>query len=174
MRKRRAGRTAVEEIESGEPLEIECLSWADGQAIPPRYSRDDTNDSPPISWARLPEETQSIAVICEDPDAAGEAAFVHWVIYNIPPKHPGLPEGISKTAQPLEIPGCVQGLNHFGEIGYDGPQPSRGHGVHHYHFRVFALDAVLPIEERITKERLIDAMRGHVLASGEIVGTFHR
>src|SRR5262249_28742525 len=105
-----------------------------------RYARGGSNLSPALSWSALPENTASLALICEDPDAPGPEPFTHWVLFNVPPDLGGLPEGVAQGPNPGRIPGAGQGLNDFGNVGYDGPAPPRGDGIHRYQFQIFALD----------------------------------
>src|SRR5687767_4170489 len=121
-------------------LGITSSGFQDGQAIPGRFATKGDNASPALSWSRLPEKTASLAVICEDPDAPRAEPFTHWVLFNIPPANPGVPEGVSKGSLPAQVPGAGQGLNDFGNVGYDGPEPPPGHGPHRYQFQVYALD----------------------------------
>lgn len=151
-------------------LELAVLSaaFAMGGAIPDRYACGPC--SPPLSWSEAPAGTQSIAVLCDDPDApVGD--WVHWVLFNLAPDVRSLPENVARTAA---LPGgTVQGVNDYGRNGYDGPCPPPGQ-THRYHFKVFALDARLDLAPAVRKADLVRAMRGHVLAQGEVVGTYAR
>lgn len=114
--------------------------------------------------------TNALALIVDDPDAPG-GTFVHWVAYDIPASSPGLDSGIPQgDAMPN---GGKQGINGFNKVGYNGPCPPRGN-PHHYHFRLFALDQAVNPEAPPTAAALEDAMKGHVKASGELVGIFKR
>lgn len=151
-------------------LELAVLSaaFAMGGAIPDRYACGPC--SPPLSWSEVPAGTQSIAVLCDDPDApAGD--WVHWVLFNLAPDVRSLPEHVARDAA---LPGgAIQGVNDYGRNGYDGPCPPPGQ-THRYHFKVFALDARLDLAPASRKADLVRAMRGHVLAQGEVVGTSAR
>ena len=151
-------------------LELAVLSaaFAMGAAIPDRYAC--APFSPPLSWSEVPADTQSIAVLCDDPDApAGD--WVHWVLFNLAPDVRELPENVARNAA---LPGgAVQGMNDYGRNGYDGPCPPPGQ-THRYHYKVFALDARLALDARARKADLMKAMHGHVLAQGELVGTYAR
>jgi Raf kinase inhibitor-like YbhB/YbcL family protein len=151
-------------------LELAVLSaaFAMGGAIPDRYACGPC--SPPLSWSEAPAGTQSIAVLCDDPDApAGD--WVHWVLFNLAPDVRSLPEHVARDAA---LPGgAIQGVNDYGRNGYDGPCPPPGQ-THRYHFKVFALDARLDLAPASRKADLVRAMRGHVLAQGEVVGTYAR
>ena len=151
-------------------MEIAVLSaaFALGAAIPDRY--DCGSHSPALSWSEVPTNAQSLAVLCDDPDApAGD--WVHWVVFNLAPETRALPENVARDAQ---LPGgAIQGLNDYNRNGYDGPCPPPGR-PHHYHFKVFALDARLALDASGRKADLMQAMRGHVLAQGNLVGTYAR
>ena len=151
-------------------LELAVLSaaFAMGGAIPDRYAG--TPFSPPLSWSEAPAGTQSLAILCDDPDApAGD--WVHWVLFNLAPDVRELPENVARNAA---LPGgAVQGMNDYGRNGYDGPCPPPGQ-THRYHYKVFALDARLALDARARKADLMKAMHGHVLAQGELVGTYAR
>ena len=151
-------------------LELAVLSaaFAMGAAIPDRYAC--APFSPPLSWSEIPAGTQSIAVLCDDPDApVGD--WVHWVVFNLAPDVRDLPENVARDAA---LPGgAVQGVNDYDRRGYDGPCPPPGR-PHHYHFKVFALDARLALDASGRKADLMQAMRGHVLAQGDLVGTYAR
>jgi Raf kinase inhibitor-like YbhB/YbcL family protein len=150
-------------------LQVSSPSFQHGERIPVCHSMLGGNESPELSWTELPGDTVSLAILCEDPDAAGQDPFVHWLAANVHPVQPGdrLPRGIG------EIPDAVLGRNNFDRIGYDGPAPPPGR-IHHYHFRVYALDGLLTLEEGFTRLELIRSMQGHVLATGELMGTFSR
>jgi len=155
-------------------LTIRSDAFANNEVIPRKYTGDGQDLSPPLTWSDLPEGTRELALIVDDPDAPTPEPWVHWVIYKISPDAPGLPEGIS-ASQPVSAPaGALQGSNSWGNIGYGGPAPPRGHGVHHYHFKLAALDIELDLDAGANKQALLNAMRGHVLARGELVGTYQR
>jgi len=150
----------------GKTLVVTSFAFGDGERIPRKYTGEGENVSPPLSWSGAPEGTEEFALICDDPDAPMAEPFVHWVVYNIPAERGHFEEGKAR--------GATEGKNGFGKIGYGGPMPPRGHGVHHYHFRVYALDTKLGLKPGVTKKELLGAMRGHVLAEGELVGTYER
>jgi Raf kinase inhibitor-like YbhB/YbcL family protein len=149
-------------------MAIQVLSPAfePGNTIPEKYTGEGRDVSPPLRWTGLPEETKEIALICDDPDAPTPEPFVHWVVYKIPADREGLPEG--------DTLGALEGKNDFGGTGYGDCMPHRGHGVHHYYFKVYALDAELEAAAGLTKGQLLEAMEGHILAEGELVGTYER
>lgn len=146
---------------------------ADG-SIPTKFTADGQNVSPPIRWSGLPKGTKELAMIVEDPDAPRAEPFVHWVVYRIPAEAPGLPEALPPEANLSTPRGAVQGVNSFGKVGYGGPAPPKGHGTHHYHFRLYALDTPLNVEGGLDSKSLTVAMSGHVLGQADLVGTYAR
>jgi len=153
---------------------LEILSdalGADG-AVDLRHSAYGDNLSPPLRWTPV-EGAGAYALILEDPDAPRERPFVHWLIWNIPGGAATLPEGLPNSARLVTPQHAVQGRNDNGSFGYFGPRPPPGHGPHHYHFQMFALDGPLTLKPETTDLRaLTDAMKGRVLADGELVGVF--
>jgi Raf kinase inhibitor-like YbhB/YbcL family protein len=146
-------------------LKVFSPSFRDGEFIPDKFTCDGENISPEIKWEGVPEDAESLILICDDPDAPG-GDFVHWVVFNIPPDKMGLEEN-------AKISGIADlGMTDFGRRGYGGPCPPSG--IHHYHFKVYALDQVIDAEKTIDKYRLLEKMRGHILAQGEIVGLYKR
>jgi Raf kinase inhibitor-like YbhB/YbcL family protein len=145
-------------------LYVTSESLRHGDPMPVRHALEGENLSPQLSWSGLPDQTQSIAVICEDPDAPS-GTFVHLVGWGIDPEAGRLGEGESAPRE---------GRNDFGKTGYDGPSPPPGHGKHRYYFRVYALDTEPGLEPAASKEELEAAIKGHVLAAGELMGTYER
>ena len=155
-------------------ITIKSPSFDHGQPIPTRNTGDGADVSPMLRWAGVPDEAKELALICDDPDAPTPEPWVHWVLYKIPEGTAGLPEQIFKSAK-LDIPvGAYQGTNSWDAIGYGGPAPPPGHGTHHYHFKLYALDTTLDVPEGIDKAALLKAMEGHVIAEGELIGTYER
>ena len=152
-------------------MKLKSSAFTDGSPIPKKYSRDGADASPALSWSDVPAGTKSLALVCDDPDAP-RGTWVHWVLFNLPPKATGLPEGVEKSERPAG--GGVQGKNSWDEIGWGGPQPPVGHGVHHYEFRLSALDTLLELPPGATKAQVESAMRGHVLAQAKLTGTYRR
>jgi hypothetical protein len=155
-------------------LTITSSAFTNGGAIPRKYTGDGEDVSPPLSWSAIPGGTKEVALVCDDPDAPTPQPWVHWVIYKIPPTATGLSENVPKTASLKEPPGALQGKNSWNKLGYGGPAPPRGHGVHHYHFKLYALDAALNVASGLDKAQLLAAMQGHILAQAEWVGTYQR
>ncbi|MFW5858196.1 MAG: YbhB/YbcL family Raf kinase inhibitor-like protein [Planctomycetota bacterium] len=147
-------------------LTITSRAFDADQPIPERYSGEGENVSPPLAWDGAPEGTASIALIVDDPDAPREDPFVHWVLVNLPADARELAEGSAG--------GGTEGKNSADRTGYMGPMPPPGHGTHHYHFKVYALDTTLDLAGTPTKTDVLRAMEGHVLAEGELVGTYER
>jgi Raf kinase inhibitor-like YbhB/YbcL family protein len=141
--------------------------------IPARFTCDDADVSPPLSWSGLPAGTKSLVLIVDDPDAPDPAApkmtWVHWILYNIPPEAQGLSEGVRRQDLP---PGTQEGTNDFKRTAYGGPCPPVGR--HRYFHKLYVLDAVLPSLDRPTKRDVEAAMRGHVLEQAELIGTYQR
>jgi Raf kinase inhibitor-like YbhB/YbcL family protein len=176
--KRQEAAPAVgERPEKGEPpmsMKITSSAFRDGLPIPARHSGDGEDVSPPLAWSGLPAGTVELALICDDPDAPRPQPWVHWVVYKIAASATGLPEGVPPSERLSAPAGAMQGLNTWPAVGYRGPAPPPGHGVHHYRFHLYALDAALPLQPRLTKAQLLEAMKGHVLAEAELVGTYKR
>ncbi len=141
---------------------------ADGR-ISLRNSAYGADLSPAMSWTPAPG-VKTYAIVLQDPDAGAPPPFIHWLIWNIPAQVRSLPEHVPSDARPVAPAGAAQGRNGFGSIGYRGPKPPSG--VHHYHLIVFALDAPLSLSPGADGKALAEAMRGHVVASGEVVGTY--
>ncbi|MCX7832712.1 MAG: YbhB/YbcL family Raf kinase inhibitor-like protein [Ignavibacteria bacterium] len=150
-------------------MKLTSLSFKDGELMSEKYTCDGENISPHLSWTGIPENTKSLALISDDPDApVGD--WVHWVIYNIPPAITELKEGFPRDKE-FEN-GIKQGKNDFGKIGYDGPCPPGG--THRYYFKLYALDIVLEKDFGLTKKELLKLMEGHILAETSIMGKYKR
>ncbi|WP_426174857.1 YbhB/YbcL family Raf kinase inhibitor-like protein [Massilia sp. TWR1-2-2] len=152
-------------------LAITSTEFDAGGPIPPIYSCDGNDLSPPLAWSGVPAGSKSLALIVDDPDAPNPAApqrtWVHWVLYNIAPDAAGLEQGARQLPA-----GAREGTNDSKRTGYGGPCPPIGR--HRYFFKLYALDAMLPDLKPATKQQLEDAMAGHVLAQAELMGTYHR
>lgn len=151
-------------------MKLETDAFEHDGEIPARYSCEGENLSPALRWEDLPEEAQSLALIVDDPDAP-DMTWVHWVLYNLGVGETGLAEGV-KIAD-LEN-GAVEGVNDFKKIGYGGPCPPKGHGTHHYFFKLYALDKKLDLPAGASKEELEAAMQHHILGYVEMIGTYER
>jgi Raf kinase inhibitor-like YbhB/YbcL family protein len=148
-------------------LEITSSAFVEGAVIPVRHTADGPDVSPALAWGAGPEGTNGFALICDDPDAPTAKPWVHWVIWGIPGDARGLPEGVPAGDY-------LQGTNDFRKVGYGGPSPPKGHGTHHYYFKLYALDGDLGLDVGATKSDLLKAMEGHVLAEGQVMGTYER
>ncbi len=158
-------------------IQVTSSAFGEGQRIPKKYTGEGEDVSPPLAWSGVPAGTQELALIVDDPDAPTPQPWVHWVLYKIPADCKALPEGVKKVLRPDEPAGALQGKNSWPSgqtIGYRGPMPPPGHGVHHYRFHLYALDKKLEVEPGLTKDELLAAMKGHILGEGELTGTYQR
>jgi Raf kinase inhibitor-like YbhB/YbcL family protein len=155
-------------------IKVESPAFVSNAKIPTKFTGDGEDVSPGLTWSNLPAGAKELALICDDPDAPTSEPWVHWVIYRIAADAKGLPENVAKTASPAEPKGALQGKNSWSKIGYGGPAPPKGHGLHHYLFKLYALDAPLNVSSGLTKKDMLAAMKGHILAQGELVGTYQR
>jgi Raf kinase inhibitor-like YbhB/YbcL family protein len=151
-------------------IEIISTAFQSGETIPKQYTGDGADRSPPLRWSEPPKETQSLAVICDDPDAP-RGTWVHWVLFNIPAQNRELEEGMPTTASLAS--GAKQGKNDFGNVGYGGPAPPKGK-AHRYFFKLYALDVALELPSGATKVQVEEAMKGHILAEGKLMGNYKR
>ena len=154
-------------------LTLNSVAFQPNSAIPSRHTCDGQDRSPPLAWTGVPANTKSLVLIVDDPDAPDPAApkmtWVHWLLYNIPPDTPGLPEGVVAK----ELPGDTrQGVNGWQRPGYGGPCPPIGR--HRYFHKLYALNVVLPDLKQPTKAALEKAMQGHILAHAELIGVYQR
>ena len=156
-------------IKGGKTMEIKSSSFNHEGMIPAKYSCDGQNISPPLSWSGAPEKTKSFALVCDDPDAPA-GIWVHWVFFDIPATVNSLPEKLPKQE---EIAGLGKsGKNTSRRWGYDGPCPPGG--MHRYYFKLYALDTMLNVSAGLTKEELLGAMKGHILAEAQLMGKYKR
>ncbi len=152
-------------------MRLESASFREGEPIPRDHSRDGADSHPALSWSGAPRGTEGFALVCDDPDAQ-RGTWVHWVLYDVPATATSLPSGVAKAGK--HPSGGVQGKNDYGELGWGGPAPPRGHGVHHYVFRLYALDTKLGLPSGKSRSELETAMKGHVLAEAKLTGTYRR
>jgi len=151
-------------------LRLTSDAFRSGDKIPQRFTCDGANVSPPLSWSGAPETARGFAIVCSDPDAPG-GTFYHWAVFDIPPGTAQLAENYKATTGAPSH----EAVNDFGKQGYGGPCPPRGHGSHHYHFRLFALDTEsLRVGPRPSCRDVERISKQHVLAEAELVGTFAR
>jgi Raf kinase inhibitor-like YbhB/YbcL family protein len=157
-------------IEAPKVMTLTSSAFAEGQTIRRSCTTDGADVSPALQWSPAPAGTKSFAVTCRDSDMP-RGTFIHWVIYNIPGAASGLPEGLPRQEQLPD--GSIQGVNDFQEIGYIGPKPPPAR-THNYHFELYALDRMLPVETGVTAVRLHELMKGHFLATARLTGTYRR
>jgi Raf kinase inhibitor-like YbhB/YbcL family protein len=157
--------------EAAMTLKLTSAAFADGGAIPGKYTCEGQDVSPPLAWAGVPANAKSLVLVVDDPDAPDPAApkmtWVHWVLYNIPPGPGSLAEGVRRLP-----PGTLEGSNDWGRTGYGGPCPPIGR--HRYFYKLYALDAALPNLGQVTKAQLEAAMKPHVIAHTQLVGTYQK
>jgi Raf kinase inhibitor-like YbhB/YbcL family protein len=144
-------------------LQISSAAISQGAMVPTQFTCSGDNESPPLAWTGVPSNAKSLALILDDPDAPS-GTFTHWIVYDISPTSAGFEAG--------QVDG-KQGLNSVGKGTYMGPCPPAGK-PHHYHFRLFALDSNLGLQNKPNAQALRDAMAGHIIQSAELVGTFER
>ena len=150
-------------------IKITSAVFEEGGMIPAKFTCDEEDVSPPLAWDSVPEGTKTLALICDDPDAP-MGTWVHWVLFNLPGDFNELPEDIPPEKE-LEN-SAKQGTNDFGKIGYGGPCPPGG--THRYYFKLYALDAALDLEAGARKAELLEAMEGHILGEGQLMGKYSR
>ncbi len=152
-------------------MKLTSTAFADGGEIPSRFTCEGDDVSPPLAWTSVPSNAKSLALIVDDPDAPDPAApkvtWVHWVVYNIPATASAIPQAAKQLP-----PGALEGVNDWKRAGYGGPCPPIGR--HRYFFKLYALDNALPDLDRPTKAKLEDAMRAHIVAHAELVGTYQK
>jgi hypothetical protein len=148
---------------------ITSSAFSEGGMIPRQYSCDGPDVSPELFWEGVPEDTRSLALICDDPDAP-VGTWVHWVLFNIPAGEKGLPAQIAPDATLSN--GALHGTNDFRRLGYGGPCPPGG--THRYYFKLYALDTTLPLDAGATKAQVEAAMAGHILAHAQLMGKYKR
>jgi Raf kinase inhibitor-like YbhB/YbcL family protein len=153
-------------------LAVKSSSFSATETIPTRHSDYGEKLSPALSWTAVPSSAKALVLIAEDPDAADPKPFVHWVLYNLPPSINVLPESVPGTPRLPQFGNALQGRNSRGTIGYFGPRPPKGDPPHHYHFQIFAVDTMLDLDPGATTAEVLAAMAGHVVAAGEIVGSY--
>ncbi len=155
------------------PLDISSPAFPDGGEIPTQCTCEGADRSPPLAFSGVPAGARSLALIVDDPDApdpkAPRMVFVHWVLHDLPPATTGLPEAVAQAALPA---GARVGKNDWGRAAYGGPCPPIGR--HRYFFKLYALDTVLGDLGPVTKPRLLQAMKGHVVAEAQVMGTYEK
>jgi Raf kinase inhibitor-like YbhB/YbcL family protein len=150
-------------------IKLTSSAFKEGERIPRQYTCDGVNVSPPVEWTGVPKMAKTIALIADDPDAPN-GTWVHWVLYNVPAENIGFVESVP-TTDSLKA-GGYQGKTDFGAVGYGGPCPPSG--SHRYFFKIYAIDSELPLRAGATKADLEKAMQGHIVAQGQLMGTYSR
>lgn len=165
--------TRSDPVTRGLPQEFRLSSpaFADGAPIPKRYTSDDENVSPRLTWQAPPAKTESFALVCEDPDAP-KGLFVHWLLWNVPADRRELEEGVLPRGELADH--SRQGLNGFGDVGYGGPRPPRGAAPHRYAFRLYALDTRLDLKAGAGRTEFNRALEAHVLGEATLTCTYQR
>ena len=146
-------------------IDVRSTAFTDGGSLPVTFTADGAGAAPPITWTNVPDDARSLVLIAEDPDAPFPRPFVHWLVYSLP---------VTTSSIESSPAGGREGKNSTLKTGYSPAAPPAGHGMHHYHFQIFALDTVLELGEGAGRSALLDAMRHHVIAWGEIVATYER
>jgi Raf kinase inhibitor-like YbhB/YbcL family protein len=159
-------------------INLTSRAFKNGETVPRKHTGEGEDVSPALAWDDAPKDTKEFALICDDPDAPTAEPWVHWVIYGIGAAVRELPEGVKSNSPELVGPVVArQGKNSWPSgvtVGYRGPMPPPGHGTHHYHFKLYALGMQLNLSPGATKQQLLDAIKGHVLAEAELIGTYER
>jgi Raf kinase inhibitor-like YbhB/YbcL family protein len=152
-------------------LQLTSKAFADGDSIPQVHTCDGRDISPPLAWSGAPAGCRSFALLCDDPDAPA-GTWHHWAVHDIPPTQTSLPERMKAIAQTGAI---RQAVNDFGRVGYGGPCPPRGHGPHHYRFRLLALSVDrLDLPEGAQCADVAEAAQRHKLAEATLTGIYER
>ena len=151
-------------------ITVTSAAFGPGASIPAEHTCDGADGSPALTWSGVPSEARSLALVMDDPDAP-RGTWVHWVLYGLPPSTRTLAAALPKT--PRVSGGARQGKNDFERDGYGGPCPPPG-PAHRYFFELYALDGALELAPGATKAQLEQAMDGHVIARGELMGRYQR
>ena len=150
-------------------IKITSPAFKENDLIPHKYTCDGQDISPPLQWESVPEETKTIALISDDPDAP-MGTWVHWVIFNLPADTKELAANIPPDK--ILPDGARQGTSDFGKIGYGGPCPPGG--THRYFFKIYALDKEIELDAGAAKSDLLNAIQGHIIAQGQLIGKYKR
>jgi Raf kinase inhibitor-like YbhB/YbcL family protein len=164
--------STLDPAKGGAKLVVTSSAFSNGGVFPNMYTQNGQNISPPLSWSRGPAGTQSYVILTEDSGVARPQPVFHWVLYNVPPSVTSLPQALPTTPKLTAPAGAMNGLNIRKVSGYMGPKPPAGQ-THPYHFEVFAVDEMLDLDPATAdRNAVVAAMKGHVLAEGEIVGMY--
>ncbi len=151
-------------------IQLKSSSFDNHAALPDKHANPHEDISPALSWDNPPEGAKSYAILCHDPDAPlvssnGTYGFVHWILYNIPAEITELEEATDKF---------TQGMNNYGNLGYNGPLPPEGHGIHHYYFWVIALDTNEDLKAGLSLWEFLEAAEPNIIGMNRLVGTYQR
>lgn len=158
-----------DQSQNAKEIKLTSTAFKEGEPIPRQYTCNGVNVSPPLEWSGVPKSARTLVIIADDPDAPS-GTWVHWVLYNLPADNIGMVENLPATDE-LRA-GGFQGKNDFGKTGYGGPCPPSG--THRYFFKIYALDSELPLKAGATKAEVEKAMEGHVVAQGQLMGTYRK
>ena len=167
---------AQKKEEEMEDFTLSSSAFQEGEVIPSKYTCEGQDVSPSLSWTGVPEGTESFAITCLDPDAP-PGTWIHWILYDLPGDSTDLPEGVAKkeTLESGTKQGACWGVSSFSRVGYYGPCPPPGHGFHRYYFAVYALDVdSLGLKPEAKLNEVEEAMEGHVLGKGGVMGRYKR
>lgn len=164
---------ALDRVAQAPAVAVRSPAFQAGQALSSRFSAYHEGLSPPLMWDAV-QKAVTYVVIVEDPDSTPIKPFVHWVAWNIPASVTSLPEGVQVQPRLTNPAGLLQGATSRGSVGYYGPRPPVGDPPHHYHFQVLALDKTLDVRPGATRDEVLKAAAGHVLAKGVVVGTYQQ
>lgn len=154
-------------------MRIETTAFDDGERIPERFTGDGEDVSPPLSISDLPDDTGSLALVVDDPDAPA-GTWVHWLIWGIPADTTSLPDGVPPEEIVADLGGARQGKNDFDRLGYGGPAPPSGHGQHRYRFTAYALSEHIDLDAGATREALDARLEPVTLETARLTGTYSR
>lgn len=168
----RVGGTEHRQLSDVAELTLSSSAFERGETLPARYTCDGAGESPPLSVAGVPEETESLALVVDDPDAPGQKPFVHWLLWNAPADTTEIPAGIPK--EEIALGGARQGRNDGGTLGYFAACPSRGDGPHEYRITVCALDRVLDLHPGARHDRVSRAIDDALVERSTLTATYRR
>lgn len=154
-------------------MKITSTAFAEGERIPQEHTREGADRSPPLAVEDVPEAARTLALIVDDPDAPNKT-WVHWLIWGIPTDRPEIPEGLPRAGVVESLGGARQGHNDFGDTGYGGPLPPRGHGTHHYRFTAYALGREIDLEVGADRAALESAIEDCTLETCRLTGWYER
>lgn len=171
------GQAQAQTAEMADTINVGSSAFEHHGTVPLAYTAYGDNKAPQITWSNLPAGTVQLALVMDDPVAPTPEPFVHWVAYNIPANAAELPEGLTKDAEVSGVAGLegmINGVNGIRQTGYFGPRPPVDGKLHAYHFRIYALDTALNLPAGLNKQQLLEAIDGHVLGTGMLMGHYEQ